>query len=114
MISCPKACGKCCQVILLKPRMKLTNRSESSWLLKHLTKISRKEAIKINPNISSVGRHSYYICDYFDYSNNKCLGYNDRLPMCENFPFYDKVVLDATGFRNIPDCYFIHQVMCLK
>jgi Fe-S-cluster containining protein len=114
MISCPKACGKCCKVIILRPRMKLTNRSESSWLLKHLTKISRIEAIKLRPEIKLIKDHSYYKCDYFDYNTNKCLNYNDRIPMCTDFPFYEKTVLDATHFIDLPDCYFVHQIMCLK
>ena len=112
-VICPKACGQCCRVIILKPRMQLSGRSESKWLTKHLTKISRKEAIKLNPNISHLGRHSYYKCDYFDYTNNLCKGYNDRLPICTNYPFYENVVLNSYSFIHTPDCYFINQVMCL-
>ena len=114
-MECKNRCGQCCKVIILRSRINLAKvrPDESKWLLKHFTKINRVSALKLNPNISLLGRHSYYICDYFDYSSLRCKGYNDRLPMCINYPFYDNVILDRESFRHTPDCYFINQVMYL-
>jgi hypothetical protein len=113
MIRCNKACGQCCSVIILKPHINFDKilPCEGVWFKKHFTKVPRRDAINLNPHIAVLKNYGYYKCDYYDYSTHLCMGYNDRLPMCINFPFYNNVVLDCTHFDHLPDCYFINQLM---
>jgi Fe-S-cluster containining protein len=123
-VHCPKACGECCKVVLMtrNNREKLTSRWDrtkgddraSNWYFEHLKQISKREAVKIRPILKDIywPGITYFICDYYDNETNKCLGYGkSRTTMCTDFPFYNDVVLDASRFKSIPECYYIHQIM---
>jgi len=124
-IICPKACGECCKVITLNNYRTITWQEhwqkqidkESKWFLKHLRQISFKEAVKLRPILADFNNSyvNYFICDYFNYETNKCNGYDKYRPrMCTKFPFYDDVVIDGLKYKNLPDCYYINQIMLYK
>jgi Fe-S-cluster containining protein len=121
-VSCPKACGECCKVILLtnnkeitlQEQWKLDNDKDSKWFLKHLKQISIKEAFEIRPilRVKIWLNLFYFKCDQYNYETNKCDGYNKYRPsMCTNFPFYNKTVLDSLEFKAMPNCYYNNQIM---
>ena len=120
--NCPKACGECCKVLIFerkyasltkKQQWKIENYVGYKWLNKHLKRISIKKAKQLNPNIINIDLTNceFFICDYFNYKNNLCMNYNDRISMCTYYPFYDNIVLDANLFKHTPSCYYINQIM---
>lgn len=105
-INCPKACGKCCEVVSLsRPK------SEGGIELRIiLSRISRKKAIEISPeSVSGNMKRYYYTCNMFDKKNRKCMIYNGRPYMCRYYPFYDKSVVNA--YLLYKDCYWGNQLM---
>ena len=124
-INCPKACGECCKVIILtnnvfsktlQEQWKERKTKEGNWMLKNLIEISHLKAIRINPIFKGTksldrDRH-YFTCKGYDYESNKCTLYKKWRPwMCTGYPMYDNPVLDATHFWNVPNCYYINQLM---
>jgi Fe-S-cluster containining protein len=121
--NCPKVCGKCCKVIILNNRdmfecledkWKKRKDKTAKWNLNNLTRISHLKAIKLNSYFKGHKDKviNYFICKNYDYENGKCKIYNKWRPyMCTDYPMYDKSVLDAKYFWNVPDCYFINQLM---
>jgi len=113
--NCPKGCGECCKVVLLtspNPKKWRKKPVDHSWLLK-LKRIRKKDAIKIRPILKKVGWKGlkYYKCPYFNYKTNSCTNYENRPYTCSAFPFYEDIVIDASRFKALPNCYFKHQIM---
>lgn len=104
---CPKACGICCRVICLSIEVDFSK--INSWYTKHLHEVSLEKAESLNPHIGGGGR--YFICDLFDYENNRCLDYNNRPYMCREFPGYRRSSIDCNRISFLPDCYYANQVM---
>jgi Fe-S-cluster containining protein len=104
-INCPKACGKCCEVIMInKPKSKC-----GIDLQIMLERISRKKAKALNPEIPIIKDYYYYTCRWFDRKSHLCFMYNSRPYMCRYYPFYEKVVVDASVLHK--DCYWANQIM---
>ena len=112
--NCPKGCGECCKVVCLyKPnKQKWRKRPDDhSWLLQ-LKRIRRNDAIKLRPILKYARKgFRFYKCPYYDYETKLCVVYENRPYTCSAFPFYGDVVLDASTFKTLPDCYFKHQIM---
>ena len=113
-----KGCGQCCQVVTITKRSWNKERNADDpnmiWAHKHLTKITRKEALKLNPHIKNITKIGFYKCDYFDYNTNICKGYNDRTWMCTAYPFYKDSVINCKHHPHTPNCYYHNQVMCIN
>jgi len=112
-----KGCGDCCKAIIISDKSWNKERAVDDpnviWRDKHLTKISRSLALKLNPHIKNVRVNDmgFYKCDYFDYATNLCTGYNDRTEMCTKYPHYGNTVIDCVQHPHTPDCYYHNQVM---
>ncbi len=110
-----KGCGQCCKVLIISDKQwnkkRIADDPDLLWAHKHLTKITRAAAIKLNPHIKNITKIGFYKCDYFDYNTNTCKGYDDRRWMCTAYPFYGDSVVDCSNHPHTPDCYYSNQVM---
>ena len=112
-ITCPRACGKCCEVILLKfPRKEFKKHKDYKMLLKIWHRISRNKATEIMPELKTASKGCYfYICNQYNKLTRSCMIYNKRPRACRGYPFYDKTVVNASAL--FKDCYWANQVMKL-
>jgi Fe-S-cluster containining protein len=110
-INCPNACGKCCEVIILRtPHKKLFSYYQGIELMKLFRPISKKIATKLNPELIPHKKGYYfYTCYAFDKEEKKCRIYNDRPDVCKYYPFYENVVVNKSSL--LKDCYWANQVM---
>jgi len=108
---CPRACGKCCDVIMLKFKKKEFLKKEDGRLLLNLWyRISKFKAKQLRSEIDITGKGNYYyICKAFDSITKICKIYKNRPRVCKFYPFYDDIVLNADKF--FKDCYWINQLI---
>lgn len=129
-MSCKLGCGICCKVVKLTitqtdyERMaflygtgdkvhKLDPKFDWSHVLGHFRPISRGEALRINPyleqNSPPHAGNTFYTCDWYNQETKLCKHYNDRPPICRDYPFYGKqLTIDEKWYT--PDCGYIEDV----
>jgi Fe-S-cluster containining protein len=116
MVEC-KACGKCCEVILLPKNMQEIKRtargetkdSDCNFVARNFKEISRKKALKINSYLKNWkednGIKHYYLCRYYDKLTKKCIVYTVRPRTCYGFPWYEYKKLQEQSLYS-KDCAF--------
>lgn len=103
-------CGGCCDPVMLPysriqaetagPDMDPLNRR---WVLEDLTPISRREGMARSPYVKDgltiLGDQRtgeahwfwsfFYDCKHYDAENKRCTNYENRPPICRDYPWYD-------------------------
>lgn len=95
-------CGNCCKVIPVNIPMEkfkelyLSEDKESEYYkdIKFIVEnwipiYNYIDIWRLQPDISIFNTH-YYICKQFDNFAHKCKVYNNRPPICMNYPYYRK------------------------
>lgn len=89
-------CGKCCEAIFLQHTKKevkgYKNNADAAFILKNWERISKKEALEINPHLAEweTKRHFFYRCAKFDKNTRLCSVHEDRPRVCSRYPFYGR------------------------
>ncbi len=130
-------CGDCCAVVVLgtewskaKARAEVgVAREQVRWHgdpawrdrladLEWRVRLKRISLTEAKRRLPSVGRGStYWECPNFDYSSRRCLDYENRPPVCRNFPWYGRDPDDpgAGSLRAFPRCgYRIDKIERLR
>lgn len=113
-MTCAK-CGDCCAVIMLKVTkadIEKCSGPDRDFIMQHWTEISRKEANRLAPGLVKLCRgnpHVFYSCDKWDSESRLCTAHDERPPVCQGFPWYDR---EPNGFALLPyrRCSFWHEV----
>jgi len=90
-MSCNK-CGMCCKAIVYcKPKIDLDPFDLNEFfILRNWKRLSRKEAIKINPRLKAID-YKVYFYQCTKQVNNLCQIHDGRPDICANYPSYVKL-----------------------
>lgn len=105
-------CGACCDPVvspftldqlrkLLPIQLDAEQRENKAFMLAHLTPITRREGLDRSPYLTQGGItyitvggrmvemfSNFYDCDFYDRATRSCTAYEQRPPMCSQYPWY--------------------------
>ena len=106
MTECQPGCGACCSPVGLGySQLELYNKpsrvndDDYDFIMDHLTQITRKQALELNPWLKSARLYqldinneltmtsTYYVCDFFDTETRLCMNHENRPPLCRAYPW---------------------------
>lgn len=117
-------CGDCCAVVTLSPGMvRLANGAidegimspDVLWVRDDLRLLTQAEAESRRPGIlpPELGG-GYYECRRFDYVSRRCTAYDDRPPVCRNFPWYGREARPAGVLEGLDRCGYWADVLFFR
>lgn len=111
-IRCPEGCGACCDPVVSPFTLDMLRRippweldedgrADRAFMLEHLTPLPRREGIARARYLTQGGVtfgmiagelvevwSQFYSCDRFDPETRRCTAYDERPPMCRDYPWY--------------------------
>lgn len=124
------SCGACCSPVvsvfaptdlrrMMPGRLSPTARLDIAHLRDHCTPISRREGLARAPYLSDgvtvmgvpgspestmISFSFFYECEYFDSDTRRCTNYDNRPPMCADYPWYgqDPLATETERSKALP------------
>ena len=118
-------CGRCCDPftsvaspLLLETREadEVVGEKEADWMREHLTPIRRSDGLRavsdwmdgqtwfMHLPEPAVVLTWFYRCDLYDFEAKRCTDYENRPPMCRDFPWFGTQPSPKTSLP--PECSF--------
>lgn len=108
--SCPPDCGACCDPVVLPYTREevlrapwLLDPADRAFVIDALTPVRRRDGLRrasyLSAGVTVMGRPGspestvlawsfFYDCRHFDPETRRCTNYDNRPPLCRDFPWY--------------------------